>query len=154
MIQTLNDKNEIKNILFEKTELSLTSVTSRIIKRPKIQETSSSSLLSCIFNLNYDLSFKNCSNDYKNEAIQNFSRRLGSPLYIPLITIITCFLLIYKKEKTYIFLKKYALFILSFVILVFAEIVLKYISLSSFYAIAYFVFPLSTYTFIFLYLSV
>jgi len=152
MIQTLSNKNEIKNILFEKTELSLTNVTSRIIKKPKIQETPSSSLLSCIFNLNYNLSYKNCSNDYKNEAIQNFSRRLGSPLYIPLITIITCFLLIYKKEKTYIFLKKYALFILSFVILVFAEIVLKYISLSLFYAIAYFVFPLSTLLFFYVYL--
>ena len=152
MIQTLSNKNEIKNILFEKTELSLTNVTSRIIKQPKIQETSSSSLLSCIFNLNYNLSYKNCSNDYKNEAIQNFSRRLGSPLYIPLITIITCFLLIYKKEKTYVFLKKYALFILSFVILVFAEIVLKYISLSLFYAIAYFVFPLSTLLFFYVYL--
>ena len=152
MIQTLSNKNEIKNILFEKTELSLTNVTSRIIKQPKIQETSSSSLLSCIFNLNYNLSYKNCSDDYKNEAIQNFSRRLGSPLYIPLITIITCFLLIYKKEKTYVFLKKYALFILSFVILVFAEIVLRYISLSLFYAIAYFVFPLLTLLFFYVYL--
>jgi lipopolysaccharide export system permease protein len=54
MIQTLSNKNEIKNILFEKTELSLTNVTSRIIKKPKIQETPSSSLLSCIFNLNYN----------------------------------------------------------------------------------------------------
>ena len=152
MIQTLNDKNEIKNILFEKTELSLAGVTSRIIKQAKIQETSSSSLLSCIFNLNYDVNYTNCSTDYKNEAIQNFSRRLGSPLYIPLITIITCFLLLYKKEKTYIFLKKYALFFLSFIILVFAEIVLKYISLSYFYAIAYFAFPLSALLFFYIYL--
>jgi len=142
MIQTLNKKNEIKNILFEKTELSLKNMTTRTIKQPKIQETSSWLLLDCALNLNQNLDQINCSKDFKNEVIQNLSRRLGGPLYIPLISIITSFLLIYKKEKTYNFLKKYVLFVLSFVILISSEILLKYTSLYLAITIFYFIFPL------------
>ena len=142
MIQTLNKKNEIKNILFEKTELSLKNMTTRTIKQPKIQETSSWLLLDCALNLNQNLDQINCSKDFKNEVIQNLSRRLGGPLYIPLISIITSFLLIYKKEKTYNFLKKYVFFIFSFVILISSEILLKYTSLYLAITIFYFIFPL------------
>jgi hypothetical protein len=47
-IQTVNQKNEIKNVEFKKTELSLNNISTRTIKQPKIQETSSSSLFECI----------------------------------------------------------------------------------------------------------
>ena len=59
--------NEIKNILFEKTELSLKNMTTRTIKQPKIQETSSWLLLDCALNLNQNLDQINCSKDFKNE---------------------------------------------------------------------------------------
>ena len=73
--------------------------------------------------------------------IQALSRRLGAPLYVPLTTVIICFLLLYKKENKFNFLKKYILFILSFVILVFAEMLLKYTGISTFVASFYFVLP-------------
>ena len=50
VIQTLNKKNEIKNIQFEKTELNTRDLTTRTVKLAKIQETSSSSLLRCLRN--------------------------------------------------------------------------------------------------------
>ena len=143
MIQSLNQKNEIKNVLFEKTELSLSNISTRTIKQPKIQETSSVSLLTCVFNLKNSLTLINCSKDFKNEAVQTLSKRLGIPLYIPLISILTSFLLISKKEKAYNFLKKYMLFILSFLILIFAEIFLKYTGLSTIMAMTYFIIPVS-----------
>ena len=152
MIQSLSQKNEIKNILFEKTELSLGNLSTRTIKQPKIQETSSVSLLRCIFNLNKNLIINNCTKDYKNEAIQTISRRFGSPLYIPLVTIISSFLLIYKKDKTYSFAKKYLLFILSFIMLILSEIFLKYTSLSTIIATSYFALPLSMAFLFYLYL--
>ena len=152
MIQSLSQKNEIKNIFFEKTELSLGNLSTRTIKQPKIQETSSVSLLKCIFNLNKNLIINNCSKDYKNESIQTISRRFGSPLYIPLVTIISSFLLIYKKNKTYSFAKKYLLFILSFIMLIFSEIFLKYTSLSTVIATSYFALPLSMAFLFYLYL--
>jgi len=141
VIQTLNKKNEIKNIQFEKTELNTRDLTTRTVKLAKIQETSSSSSLRCLRNKNNNLNLKNCSSENKSEVIQALSRRLGAPLYVPLTTVIICFLLLYKKENKFNFLKKYILFILSFVILVFAEMLLKYTGISTFVASFYFVLP-------------
>jgi lipopolysaccharide export system permease protein len=141
VIQTLNKKNEIKNIQFEKTELNTNDLTTRTVKLAKIQETSSSSLLRCLGNKNNNLNLKNCSSENKSEVIQALSRRLGAPLYVPLTTVIICFLLLYKKENKFNFLKKYILFILSFIILVFAEMLLKYTGISMFVASFYFVLP-------------
>ena len=141
VIQTLNKKNEIKNIQKEKTELNTSDLTTRTVKLAKIQETSSSSLLRCLRNKNNNLNLKNCSSENKSEVIQALSRRLGAPLYVPLTTVIICFLLLYKKENKFNFLKKYILFILSFVILVFAEMLLKYTGISTFVASFYFVLP-------------
>ena len=149
-IQTLTLNNEIKNIVFEKTELSLNKISTRTIKQPKIQETASSILLVCVLELNENLKVDNCSKNSKNEAIQNLSRRIVTPLYIPLVSIITSFLLIYKKEKTYHFLRKYVLFILSFTILILAEILLKYTGLSLSVAITYFAIPIITTFFLYI----
>jgi lipopolysaccharide export system permease protein len=153
IIQTVNKKNEFKNVVFEKTELSLFDVSTRTIKQPKIQETSSRLLLECAFNKNNNLNLTNCSKEnYKKATVQNLSRRLGTPLYIPLISIIVSFLLIYKKEKKYNFLNKYTLFILSLIILILAEILLKYTGFSLLAAISYFVLPVVMSFFFYLYL--
>ena len=142
-IQTVNQKNEIKNVEFKKTELSLNNISTRTIKQPKIQETSSSSLFECIFSQKNNLNLNNCSKNYKNESIMTLSRRLGAPLYIPLISIITSFLLIYKKEKKFNFLKKYILFILAFIMLILSEVLLKYTGFSTLAASSYFVLPIA-----------
>jgi lipopolysaccharide export system permease protein len=142
MIQTVNEKKEIQNILFEKTELSLVNLSTSTIKQPKIQETSSNTLLKCYLNTDDSENIFNCNKDSKKEVVQNLSRRLATPLYIPLISVITSFLLIYKKEKTYNFIRKYILFILSFLILILSEIFLKYTGLASSIATSYFIAPL------------
>jgi len=143
VIQTLNRKDIIKNVKFEQTELTLGGIATRTIKLPKIQETSSVSLLKC-FNFQYSsLNQELCNTEYKKEVTQALSRRFGAPLYIPLVTIIISFLLLYNKEKKYIFLKKYILFVLSFLILIFGEILLKYTSISPFFANSYFILPVA-----------
>ena len=142
MIQTLNEKKEIQNILFEKTELSLVNLSTSTIKQPKIQETSSNILLKCYLNTDDSENIFNCNKDSKKEVVQNLSRRLAAPLYIPLTSVITSFLLIYKKEKTYNFFRKYILFILSFLILILSEIFLKYTGLNTSIATSYFIAPL------------
>ena len=142
LIQTLNKKKEIKNINFERTELSIENFNSRTIIQPKIQETSSLALISCFVKdkTNY-LSI--CHYEKNNEiALETISRRIASPLYIPLISIIISFLLIYKKEKKLIFLKKYFLFTVVFLILIFTEILGRFSGISPKYALIYFLTPL------------
>ena len=142
-LQTLNEKNQYKNIFFQKTELTLDNLSTRTIKQAKIQETSTLSLLECAFNQNKNLNLINCfSNDrYNIENNKMLSRRFGSPLYIPLITIIALFLIINKIDKKYFIFNKYINFFFSFSILVFSEIILRYSSSISF-NIFYFALPI------------
>ena len=123
-IQTQDENRTIKNINFEKTELVLASFSSRTITQPKIQETSSFELISCLTNKKLDKILHNCAN--KSTVVETLTRRIGMPLYIPLISVITSFLLIYKKEKKFNYLKKYIIFSFAFIILIFAEILLKF----------------------------
>jgi lipopolysaccharide export system permease protein len=141
-IQTLNQKNEIKNLKFEKTELNLNNISTKTIKHPKVQETSSSKLLDCSFNKYNNLNLDYCSEDYRRNAAETLSRRLGAPLYIPLVSLIISFLLIHKKENKFNFLKKYIIFTLSFIVLIFAEILLKYTGKFLLLTSSYFILPI------------
>ena len=139
LIQTLDKKNEINNVNFEKTELSIDRFSTRTITQPKIQETSSFLLFKCIKNsFSQDCVFK----DNKKIVIENLSRRVGMPLYIPLISVLASFLLVYRKENKYNFLSKYIIFILAFIILIFAEILLKYTGFSLTNFAIYFLSPI------------
>ena len=142
-IQTLNINRELKNIDFKKTELSLINFSTRTIKQPKIQETSSYILFQCLIDKNIDKDLLNCpASNNRKVVIEALSRRAGMPLYIPLISIIASFLLIYKKEKKNNFLKKYIIFIFAFTILIFAEILLKFTGFSTINFMLYFLSPL------------
>jgi len=142
-IQTLNSKKEIKNVNFEKTELSIANFSRRTIVNPKIQETSTLKLFTCLMNVESNQSLIKCPHkNSKKTTIETLSRRVGMPLYIPLISVIASFLLIYKKEKKYNFLKKYIVFGFTFIILVFSEILLRYVGFSLTSFMLYFLFPL------------
>ena len=142
-IQTMNQEKQIKNFNFKKTELSVANFLTRTIVIPKLQETSSLRLMKCLMKKNKKQYLENCPFKNSNEEVVNtLSRRLGLPLYLPLISIISSFLLIYKKEKKNIFLKKYFIFLIGFTILVLAEMFLKYTGFSLINFILYFSFPI------------
>ena len=141
-IQTLNKKKIIKNIFFKKTELNIDNFSTRTITQPKIQETSSQELLRCLYGKNNSKNLSNCSLQSKKEVTAALSRRLGTPLYLPLISVIASFLLIYKKENKYNYLKKYIIFIISFIVLIFSEIFLKFTGFAIQNAYIYFLTPI------------
>ena len=152
-IQTLNKKKEVKNIDFKKTKLSINNFATRTITQPKIQETSSLILYQCLINKNSDKVLQNCTSDKsKKNVTEALSRRLGMPLYIPLISVVASFLLIYKKEKKYNFVKKYLIFGIGFLILILAEILLRYTGFSSLNFILYFLAPLILFIFFYYFL--
>jgi lipopolysaccharide export LptBFGC system permease protein LptF len=138
VVQSQNSKEVIEYLNFSKTELFLDNLTSRTIKQPKIQETSTTNLIRCL----YDKQFiKNCPPDkIKKEVLQNLSRRIGMPFYIPVGCLICCFMLFSssKNDKWY---RKYSIFIQGFTILVLAEILVRYSGFSKLNTIIYFVTP-------------
>jgi len=138
-IQTIDEKKTIKNINFEKTELSIEQFSTRTITQPKIQETLSSELFNCLIGK----FLQNCAfKKNKKIVIENLSRRVGMPLYIPLISVISSYLLIYKKNIKYNFIRKYIVFIFAFIILIAGEILLRFSGFSITNFVLYFFSPL------------
>jgi len=143
IVQTLNKKKQIKNIEFMQTELTIRNLTTRTIKQPKIQETSTHVLFKCLVEKNHNKSLQNCSSsNNKRDVIETLSRRAVMPLYIPLISIISSFLLIFKKEQKYNYLNKYIVFVCAFMILIFTEILLRFTGFSLINLSLYFFTPI------------
>ena len=82
--------------------------------------------------------------------IEILARRVGMPLYIPMVSLICCFLLINIKENKYRQFTKYFNFGLGFLILVLAEILVRYSGFSKLNTFVYFLIPLISTPFIYI----
>ena len=76
-----------------------------------------------------------------DDIINEVNRRLGMPLYIPFISIIICYLLSSRKESKYSFFQKYIVFVAAFIVLVLAEIMVRYSGQSILNLIIYYSLP-------------
>ncbi len=124
-----NKKNLKNNIVkFEQLNIDLNNLQSGTIKQPKLQETSTLILLKCVFDIGKS-ELVNC-NDTKKEIITVLNRRIILPFYIPIISLVCSFLLIKAKTKKNYFLNKYFIFFVSFTILLYAELIIRYTGIS------------------------
>ena len=105
-IQTLDADGSVSIITFNKTTINLSGLSTKTTAEPKIQETSSIRILQCMQEKN--LYVKNCIKstniEYINQFLRQskieFNRRFGMPVFIPLVALISCFLLLSRNEKT------------------------------------------------------
>ena len=144
VIHTEKMNNKINFLNFYKTEINLSYFDTKTTTYPKIQENNTLSLLNCI---------KPFLDEGKTTLLEfqcraridditaELNRRFGMPLYIPIISIIICYLLSSRKESKYYFLQKYIVFITAFTILVFAEIMVRYSGNSVLSSIVYYSLP-------------
>ena len=143
LIQTQNNSYEIETVNFEKTEIILNNLDTRSIIIPKIQETSTFVLLGCLKESDGLEKIKSCpKNNDKKDVVEHISRRIGSPFYIPLISIICSFLLFNRNNKRFVNFNRYIYFFISFIILVFAEILVRFSGFSNTHTILYFLSPI------------
>ena len=124
------NKSDLKNniVKFEQLNIDLNNLQSGTIKQPKLQETSTITLIKCVSNIGIN-KLANC-NDTKKEIITILNRRIILPFYIPVVSLICSFLLIKVKTKKNYFLNKYSIFFLSFIILLYAELIIRYTGIS------------------------
>ncbi len=143
-MQTQKRNNKINFLNFEKTEINLSLFATKTTTFPKIQERNTLSLLNCIkpFLDEKKTSLKKVHCAARIDDITSeINRRLGMPLYIPLISIIICYLLSSRKESKFSFVQKYIVFVAAFMILVLAEIMVRYSGQSTLYSIIYYSLP-------------
>tara|TARA_B100000963_G_scaffold253058_1_gene221746 strand:- start:6934 stop:8058 length:1125 start_codon:yes stop_codon:yes gene_type:complete len=151
-----NNDNKLISFEFDKIDYDLSKFTSRSIKKPKIQELSSIKLIKCSFSLMRGKVYKDEIFTCEINKLKNFNqelyKRFIKPFYLPILTLICCFLLTFSKEQHSYTLKTIKIFIYVFLILVISEIFMRYIESSLIYLILFFAVPIIIFcmTYIFL----
>ena len=134
-----NSKNNI--IKFEQLNINLDNLSASTIKIPKLQETTTYDLLQCILQ-SYPKNILNCKKSAEQEIKTVLNRRFVLPFYIPTIALLCSFLIIKTREKKNYFLNKYTIFFLSFCILLYAELIVRYTGISKIINILFIISPL------------
>ena len=141
-IQTENKDKEIQSVNFKKTSLLVQGMKTKSIVQPKLQETSSAILIKCLFEKNSEEKLLNCAERSKLDALSEFNRRFGMPLYIPYVALLCSFLLISRNESKRKNLYKYFYFGIAFLNLIIAEILVRYSGKSLTYSMIYYLIPI------------
>ncbi len=141
-----NKKNDM--IKFQQLNIDLKNLRSDTIVIPKLQETHTTQLINCITG-EMNESIYNCKKNTKNEIITVLNRRLILPLYILLIPLLCSFLLLKSQKKINYISNKYSIFGISFLVLLFAEIVIRYTGISKTISILFFFIPIVLIPFIY-----
>ena len=143
-IQKLNEDGDVNIIQFQKTTLNLTGISTKSISEPKMQETPTMQILRCLTQNN--TARHNCDDSKKSmmDTKIEINKRFGMPMYIPLISLISCFLLTSRKDKKMLYLNKYIYFFIGVLILILAEIIVRYSGISWNHTIIYYLLPIGT----------
>jgi len=141
-IQKLNKSGNVNVVNFQKTIVNISGIITKSISEPKIQETSTLSMAKCIQRIN---SVRNCAltkrskMDFKIEI----NKRLGMPFFIPLLALISSFLLSSRRDKKTYPYNKYICFLGGFSVLIFAEIMVRYSGISLNHTALYYFIPIA-----------
>ncbi len=145
-----NEEKRINTFQFDEIDFNLADYSSNTILVPKIQEIPSDILLKCrfgFFNSNEYISdfikynFK-CSESIINEIDQELLKRFYKPIYIPIITIMCCFLIIVPKNHIGYKRNRKITFFVTFLIIILSEASLRYSTTSKVATIFYLIIPL------------
>ena len=136
IITSKKDNTENEIIKFEQINIDLSDLNSTTIKKPKLQETSTSKLLNCFINKTFGNQI--CNNKLKEEITSVLNRRLFLPLYIPVLCLICCLQLIRSKKN---YLNKFSVFIYSFLLVLFTELTVRLTGINIFIRVVFMVLP-------------
>ena len=129
-------RNNVEVLNFDQLNINLTDLSTSTIKIPKLQETSTFNLIKCFLK---NIEDKNiCNEDSKKEILPILLRRLVLPFYIPAISLICSFLLV---KNNSIILNKFSIYVLSFFLLVFTELFIRYTGINYQIRIVYILLP-------------
>ena len=129
--QTLkNNKGNISNFKFSKSDFGMSNLKSHLIIQQKTQEQSTMLLIECLKIIH---GFKNgqivnCNENNPRNTYKELFKRIISPIYIPLLILISLLLILNSKEKIEYSKYKFATFILGFLTIILSESSLGYIN--------------------------
>ncbi len=131
------NNNKLISFEFDKIDYDLSKFTSKTIKVPKIQELQSIKIIKCSLSLMskkvyVDDQF-NCELGKLKNLNQELYKRFIKPLYLPLLTLMCCFLITFSKEQNDYSFRTIKVFLYVFFILVLSETLMRYAEVSKLY---------------------
>ena len=142
------DKKKINVFKFDEIDFNLADYRSSTILVPKVQELPSIALFACSplinysnFNFNEIASFE-CNKKITNEINQELFKRFYKPIFLPIIAILSCFLMIVPYNSKKYKRNKKITFSIIFFVLVLSEASLRYSTTSSIATFLYLTIPL------------
>ena len=122
------------NFSFEKIDFDLSQFTSKSTSFPKIQELNNSLLIKCF---NHNLQGKTsrleskiitCDKGSFKNVKEELFKRFYKPIYLPLLSLVTCLIFFTSKEDVKFTFYKYTIFLTGIMAIVISEITVKYVS--------------------------
>ncbi len=140
------DKSKINVFEFDEIDFNLADYGTNTILVPKIQEMPSRLLLSCKINSLFKTSENkkynfSCDKNILNEINQEIFKRFYKPLYIPVITLMCCFLIIFPKNNILYKRNQKVTFLITFLLIVLSEASLRYSTASNITTLLYLLTP-------------
>ena len=136
IISSKSTNEETEVLKFEQLNIDLSDLATTTIKQPKLQETSTMKLFSCLVSKD---NYPNiCKDNVNKEIFPVLIRRVVLPFYIPVITIICSFLLL-KNQRIYS--NKISIFVYGFLILLLTELLIRYTGLNFLLRVFYTLMP-------------
>ena len=129
--QTLTQNgSNITNFDFSKSDFGLSNMDSHLVTVKKIQEQSTLNLIDCLF---FILKLKktelvNCYKDDPRSIYKELFKRLINPLYLPVLILVSLFLILTSKENLKYNKNKYIIYFLGLSIIILSESSLGYLS--------------------------
>ena len=129
--QTLNsNKDQITNFNFSKSDYGLSNMDTHLVVHQKLQEQPTMILLVClqqIFNKKTDV-ILNCDSNNPRNVYKELFKRLITPVYLPLLILISLLFVLNSKENKNYTIKKFQIFFLGFLVIILSESSLGYIN--------------------------
>ena len=124
IVSTAKNKKKNNILKFQQLNIDLKDLQTGVIKTPKMQETKTIDLIECWFQLK-NIKMLHCKEEAKKEITSVLNRRIFLPLYLPVIALM-CSLLLIKNNSKNNFLNQYSVFAIGFIILLYAELILRF----------------------------
>ena len=145
-----NDNGIVNSFDFRRTEFNLSKYGTKTTTTPKIQEVDTLTLFNCInsflkiapvnFNKFNNKNF-DCFKNIHKDVIREFLKRIYLPIYIPLIALLASLIIGESKNALNYSKLKFLFFSLGTLVVILAEISIKFVATNIFQNIIFFIIP-------------
>jgi len=140
----------VTNFSFSQTDYNLSNLESNTSTYIKTQELLTKDLFGCIFYLTKfekiqikNFRVENCRNDNLQNIYRELYKRIISPLFVPVLIMISLLLIMKSKERINYSKYRITIFLFGFIVIIFSETVLRFISNSFFQNLKFIAIPIS-----------